>query len=61
MFLMLITLRSKNLPIKDIFFLRTLHTSEILATMDIVKFASIILILIGLCLIGKVGKHAFDH
>lgn len=61
MFLMLITLRSKNLPIKDIFFLRTLHTSEILATMDIVKFASIIIILIGLCLIGKVGKHAFDH
>ena len=61
MFLLLITLQLKKLPIKDIFLLRSLHTPEILATMDIVKFASIILLLIGLCWIGRVGKHAFDH
>jgi len=61
MFLMVVTLQLKNLPIKDIFLLRTLHTPEILATMDVVKFISIILLLTGLWLIGKVGKHAFDH
>lgn len=61
MFLMLIALQFKQLPIKDIFMLRNLHTSEILATMDMVKFTSIILLLIGLGLIGKVGKHAFNH
>lgn len=61
MFLMLVTLQLKNLPVKDIFLLRSLHTPEILATMDVVKFISIILLLIGLWLIGRVGKHAFDH
>ena len=61
MFLMLVTLQLKNLPVKDIFLLRSLHTPEILATMDVVKFISIILILIGLWLIGRVGKYAFDH
>lgn len=61
MFLMLVTLQLKNLPVKDIFLLRSLHTPEILATMDVVKFISIILLLIGLGLIGRVGKHAFDH
>lgn len=61
MFLMLVTLQLKNLPVKDIFLLRSLHTPEILATMDVVKFISIILLLIGLWLIGRVGKYAFDH
>ena len=61
MFLMLVTLQLKNLPVKDIFLLRSLHTPEILATMDVVKFISISLLLIGLWLIGRVGKHAFDH
>lgn len=61
MFLMLVTLQLKNLPVKDIFLMRSLHTPEILATMDVVKFISIILLLIGLWLIGRVGKHAFDH
>ena len=61
MFLMLVTLQLKNLPIKDIFLLRSLHTPEILATMDVVKFISIIILLIGLWLIGRVGKYAFDH
>ena len=61
MYLMLVTLQLKNLPVKDIFLLRSLHTPEILATMDVVKFISIILILIGLWLIGRVGKYAFDH
>ena len=61
MFLMLVALQLKNLPVKDIFLLRSLHTPEILATMDVVKFISIILLLIGLWLIGRVGKYAFDH
>jgi len=61
MFLMLVTLQLKNLPVKDIFLLRSLHTPEILATMDVVKFISIIILLIGLWLIGRVGKYAFDH
>ncbi|BBM19657.1 hypothetical protein G15_3337 [Enterococcus avium] len=61
MFLMLIALQIKDLPDKDIFLLRSLHTTEILATMDIVKFASIIILLIGIGLIGRIGKHAFDH
>lgn len=61
MFLMLVTLQLKNLPVKDIFLLRSLHTPEILATMDVVKFISIILLLSGLWLIGRVGKYAFDH
>lgn len=61
MFLMLIALQIKDLPDKDIFLLRSLHTTEILATMDIVKFASIIILLVGIGLIGRIGKHAFDH
>lgn len=61
MLLMLVTLQAKNLPIKDIFLLRSLHSSEILATMDIVKFLSIIILLVGLGLIRRVGKHAFNH
>ncbi len=61
MFLMLVTLQLKNLPVKDIFLLRSLHAPEILATMDVVKFISIIILLIGLWLIGRVGKYAFDH
>lgn len=61
MFLMLVTLQLKNLPVKDIFLLRSLHTPEILATMDVVKFISIILLLSGLWLIGRAGKYAFDH
>ena len=61
MFLMLIALQIKDFPDKDIFLLRSLHTTEILATMDIVKFASIIILLIGIGLIGRIGKHAFDH
>lgn len=61
MFLMLIALQIKDLPDKDIFLLRSLHTTEILATMDIVKFASIIILLVSIGLIGRIGKHAFDH
>lgn len=61
MFLMLIALQIKDLPDKDIFLLRSLHTTEIIATMDIVKFASIIILLVGIGLIGRIGKHAFDH
>ncbi|EOH72451.1 hypothetical protein [Enterococcus malodoratus] len=61
MFLMLIALQIKDLPDKDIFLLRSLHTTDILATMDIVKFASIIILLVSIGLIGRIGKHAFDH
>ena len=61
MLLLVITLQLKNLPVEDVFLLRSLHTPEILATMDIVKFASIIILLIGLCWIGRIGKYAFDH
>lgn len=61
MFLLLITLKVKNLPVDDVFLLKSLHNTEVLAVMDIVKFASIILLLIGLWLVERKGKDAFDH
>jgi hypothetical protein len=61
MLLLLLTLRIKQLPIEDIFLLSHLHGSDILMTMDIVKFSSIIILFIGVWLVGRMGKHAFDH
>ncbi|MGH1831424.1 hypothetical protein ABE871_08270 [Enterococcus gilvus] len=61
MLLLLVTLRIKQLPIEDIFLLSHLHGSDILMTMDIVKFSSIIILFIGVWLVGRMGKHAFDH
>lgn len=61
MVLMVLIFRMKHLPTNDIFLLRSLRTPEILATMDIVKFISIAILLIGIWLIGRVGKNAFDY
>lgn len=61
MFLLGATLWEKELPIRDLFLLKNLHTQAIFGTMDLVKFATIVLLLAGIYIVGRMGKDAFNH
>lgn len=60
MIFMLIALKLQNLPTKDLLLLNKLHNSAIFAMMNEVKFTSIVVLLIGLLVVGRMGKNAFS-
>ncbi|MGM0172834.1 hypothetical protein [Enterococcus sp. DIV0800] len=59
MIFMLIALQLQELPAKDLLLLNTLHNSAVFAMMNEVKFTSIVLLLLGLLVVGRMGKNAF--